>query len=70
MHHGGRGHQLGWLVARMTDLLGRAERSSPEAAKRRAAGAGVDGESAHRAIIDLAAMRAVVWALLVQFAAV
>ena len=40
----------------MADLLGRAERSSPEAAQRRAAGAGLDGESAHRAIILVAAM--------------
>ena len=39
------------LAARMADLLGRAERSSPEAAQRRAAGAGLDGERAHRAII-------------------
>jgi hypothetical protein len=35
-----------WLVIGGTeaDLLGRAERSSPEAAERRAAGAGLDGE--------------------------
>jgi hypothetical protein len=38
-------------------LLGRAERSSPKAAQRRAAGAGLDGERAHRAIIRAAAMR-------------
>ena len=36
-------------------LLGRAERSSPEAAQRRAAGAGLDGEGADRAIIRCAA---------------
>jgi hypothetical protein len=41
------------------DLLGRAERSSPEALQGRAVGAGLDGECAHRAIIDRAAMRAV-----------
>jgi hypothetical protein len=44
----------------MADLLGRAERSSPIAARRRAVGAGLDGESAHRAIMLVAAMRAVV----------
>jgi hypothetical protein len=38
-------------------LLGRAERSSPKAAQRRAAGAGLDGECAHRAIIRATAMR-------------
>lgn len=32
-------------------LLGRAERSSPIAASRRAVGAGLDGERAHRAIM-------------------
>jgi hypothetical protein len=42
-------------VARPTVLLGRAERSSPEAAQRRAAGAGLDGEGADRAIIRCAA---------------
>ena len=41
-------------MARMTDLLGSAERSSPAAAQRRARGAGLDGESAHRAIILVA----------------
>src|SRR5271169_3474789 len=44
----------------MADLLGRAERSSPVAAQRRAVGAGLEGESAHRAIMLVAAMRAVV----------
>ena len=54
MHHGGLWRIVdGSLAARMADLLGRAERSSPEAAQRRAAGAGLDGESAHRAIIWL-----------------
>lgn len=38
-------------------LLGRAERSSPKAAQRCAAGAGLDGERAHRAIIRVVAMR-------------
>ena len=42
----------------MADLLGRAERSSPEALQGRAAGTGLDGKSARRAIIDRAAMRA------------
>jgi hypothetical protein len=42
-------------VARPTVLLGRAERSSPEAAQRRAAGAGLDREGADRAIIKCAA---------------
>jgi hypothetical protein len=41
------------LAARMSDLLGRAERSSPKAASRRAEGAGLDGEGADRAIIHL-----------------
>jgi hypothetical protein len=44
----------------MGDLLGHAEPSSPVAAQRRAVGAGLDGESAHRAIILFAALRAVV----------
>jgi hypothetical protein len=42
--------------ARSTTLLGRTERSSPEAAQRRAAGAGLDGERAAQAIILRAAM--------------
>jgi len=42
-------------VARPMVLLGRAKRSSPEAAQRRAAGAGLDGEGADRAIIRCAA---------------
>jgi hypothetical protein len=37
-------------------LLGRAEQSSPNAAQRRAEGAGLDGEGADRAIIRIAAM--------------
>jgi len=41
------------LAAQMPDLLGRAERSSPKAASRRAKGAGLDGEGADRAIIRL-----------------
>ena len=42
-------------------MLGRAERSSPTAAKRRAGGAGLDGECARRAIIPVSeAMRAFV----------
>jgi hypothetical protein len=39
------------LAARSPDLLGRAKRSSPKAARLRAAGAGLDGESADQAII-------------------
>ena len=42
-------------------LLGRAERSSPKAAQRRAAGAGLDGEGVCQAIIDVAAMSASVF---------
>ena len=42
------------IVAWRPDLLGRAERSSPSAAKRRAGGAGLDGECAHRAMIPYA----------------
>jgi hypothetical protein len=42
--------------ARSTTLLGRTERSSPEAAQRRAAGAGLDGERAAQAIILRAVM--------------
>src|SRR5262245_60153368 len=45
-----------WRHARSC-LLGRAERSSPKAAQRCAAGAGLDGERAHRAIIRAVAMR-------------
>jgi hypothetical protein len=41
-------------------LLGRAERSSPKAAQRRAAGAGLDGERAHRAIIRAVAMHIII----------
>jgi hypothetical protein len=37
-------------------LLGRTERSSPEAAQRRAEGAELDGEGAGQAIIDAAVM--------------
>ena len=43
-------------AARPLDLLGRAEPSSPTAALRRAEGAGLDGESADRAIIKVMAM--------------
>jgi hypothetical protein len=39
-----------------TTLLGRTERSSPEAAQRRAAGAGLDGEGSNQAIIVGAVM--------------
>ena len=39
-------------------LLGRTERSSPKAAQRRAAGAGLDGEGADQAIIAAAVMSA------------
>ena len=48
----------------MAGLRGRAERSSPEAAQRRAEGAGLEAESAHRAIILFAAMRALLDAVL------
>jgi hypothetical protein len=41
-------------------LLGRAERSSPKAAQRRATGAGLDGERAHRAIIRAVVMRIII----------
>jgi hypothetical protein len=41
-------------------LLGRAERSSPKAAQRRATGAGLDGERADRAIIRAVAMRIII----------
>jgi len=40
------------LAARSSTLLGRTERSSPEAAQRRAAGAGLDGEGASQATIE------------------
>jgi transposase-like protein len=43
-------------TARLSTLLGRTERSSPEAAQRCAAGAGLDGESASQAIIAVAVM--------------
>lgn len=43
-------------TARLPTLLGRTERSSPEAAQRRAAGAGLDGDGACQAIIDSAMM--------------
>jgi hypothetical protein len=43
------------LRATVSNLIDRAERSSPKAATRRAEGAGLDGESADRAIIDVAA---------------
>ena len=42
-------------AARSASLLGRIERSSPNAAQRRAEGAGLDGEGADRAIIIVAA---------------
>jgi hypothetical protein len=41
------------MPARPLDLLGRAEQSSPNAALRRAEGAGLDCESADRAIINV-----------------
>jgi hypothetical protein len=41
------------MLARPLDLLGRAEQSSPNAALRRAEGAGLDCESADRAIINV-----------------
>jgi len=41
-------------------LLGRIERSSPEAAQRRAAGAGLDGEDADQAIMETAAMPVII----------
>jgi predicted DNA-binding protein with PD1-like motif len=41
-------------------LRGRAERSSPKAAQRRAEGAGLDGESAYRATIRVSAMHGVI----------
>jgi len=47
-------------------LIGRAERSSPNAAWRRAAGAGLDGESAYRAIIPVAAMHSIKWPMSVE----
>ena len=47
-------------AARLATLLGRTERSSPNVAQRRAEGAGLDGEGADRAIIDVAAMSAIV----------
>jgi len=43
-------------AARSATLLGAPERSSPEAAQRRAVGAGLDGEGADQAIIAPAAM--------------
>jgi hypothetical protein len=43
-------------TARSTTLLGRSERSSPEAAQRRAVGAGLDGEDADQAIVAVAVM--------------
>jgi hypothetical protein len=44
------------LTARSATLLGRTEQSSPNAAQRRANGAGLDGEGADQAIIRVAAM--------------
>ena len=44
----------GGHLATGSNLLDRAERSSPKAAYRRVEGAGLDGESADRAIIDAA----------------
>jgi hypothetical protein len=43
-------------AARSATLLGRTEQSSPDAAQRRAEGAGLDGEGARQAIIGAAAM--------------
>jgi len=48
------------LAVRSPDSLGRAEQSSPNAAWRRAEGAGLDGEDADRAIISVTALRVVV----------
>jgi hypothetical protein len=49
----------GASAARSADLLGRAERSSPKAAWRRAEGAGLDGKSEDRVTINVTAMRVV-----------
>ena len=43
-------------AARTAILLGRTERSSPEAAQRGAAGAGLDGDGGDQAIIGVAVM--------------
>src|SRR5215475_10197379 len=48
-----RGIVVRAMSARPLDLLGRAEQSSPNAALRRAEGAGLDCESADRAIINV-----------------
>jgi len=48
------------LAARSPDLFGRAKRSSPKAARLRAAGAGLDGESADRATMKVTAMCVIV----------
>jgi hypothetical protein len=44
-------HRKNSLAAWLPDLLGRVARSSPEAAPRRANGAGLDGEGADRATV-------------------
>ena len=62
LHHA-RAHCWGGILAAwLADLLGRASGQAPGLAQRRAAGAGLDGESAHRAIISDAAMRVLYYA--------
>ena len=51
LHHGGVGGSWGGICGTDGGCARSRERSSPEAAQRRALGAGLDGESAHRAII-------------------
>jgi hypothetical protein len=53
-------HHNGAFAARLPDVLGRAERSSPNATQRRAKGAGLDSEGADRAIICSAVMHMIV----------
>ena len=61
LHHAGA-HCWGGICGMAGGFARSRERSSPRAAQRRAAGAGLDGESAHRAIISDAAMRVLYYA--------
>ena len=63
MHHAGGALLGSGLAARLADLLGRASCQAPEPRSGALqAGAGLDGESAHRAIISDAAMRVLYYA--------
>jgi len=61
LHHPGA-HCQGGICGMAGGFARSRERSSPRAAQRRAAGAGLDGESAHRAIMGMLRCALALWA--------